>query len=246
MKNEHIIIYGGSSLISKELIKMLSKSCNQFTIFCRKKNDVENNLKEISIEKLKINIYETDIMNLEKNFSIVENLENNISGLIWISGFTGNAEKEFLDPVKCEKNIRVNFLNPILITNKIIPKMLLDGNSFIVAISSVAGLRGRAKQLFYSSAKSGLISYFSGLRQKLENKKIHVLTVIPGYINTKTFQNEGRSGPSFLISSPEQSAKIIYKAIKSKKEIVYINFLWRIIMFCINLIPEKVFKKFNF
>jgi len=246
MKNEHIIIYGGSSLISKELIKMLSKNCNQFTIFCRKKNDVENNLKGIMPENFKINIYETDIMDLEKNFSIVENLENNISGLIWISGFTGNAEKEFLDTAMGEKNIRVNFLNPILITNKIIPKMLTDGNSFIVAVSSVAGIRGRAKQLFYSSAKSGLISYFSGLRQKLENKKIHVLTVIPGYMNTKTFQDEGRKGPSFLISSPEQAAKIIYKGIKSKKEIVYINFLWRIIMFCINLIPEKIFKKLSF
>ena len=154
MKNGHIIIYGGGSLISKELMKLLSSNYNNFSIFCRKKNDVENNLKEVDIKNLKINIYECDLVDLEKNFSIIEGIENNISGLIWVSGFTGNADEEFLDPKKGEKNIRVNFLNPILITNKIIPKMVLDTNSFIVAISSVAGLRGRAKQLFYSSAKS--------------------------------------------------------------------------------------------
>ena len=98
----------------------------------------------------------------------------------------------------------------------------------------------------YSSAKAGFITYLSGLRQKLSNKNIHVLTVIPGYINTSTFQNSERKGPSFLITSPEKSAKLIYKAIKSKKEIVYISFIWRVIMFCINLIPEKLFKKYNF
>ena len=246
MKNGHIIIYGGSSLISKELIKILIKNYNQFTIFCRKKSDVENNLKEITSENLKMNIYESDIIDLEKNFSIIEKLENNISGLIWISGFTGDAEEEFLNPVKGEKNIRVKFLNPILITNKIIPKMVLDGNSFIVALSSVAGLRGRAKQLFYSSAKSGLISYLSGLRQKLEAKKINVITVIPGYIKTKAFEKGRWEAPSLLISSPKKAAKIIFKAISSKKEIVYINFIWRIIMFFIIHIPEKIFKKLKF
>ena len=65
-------------------------------------------------------------------------------------------------------------------------------------------------------------------------------------MNTKSFEKSGIKSPSFLLSSPEKSAKIIYNAIKSKKEIVYINFLWRIIMFCINLIPEKIFKKLKF
>ena len=246
MKNGHIIIYGGGSLISKELMKLLSSNYNNFSIFCRKKNDVENNLKEVDIKNLKINIYECDLVDLEKNFSIIEGLENNVSGLIWVSGFTGNADEEFLDPQKGEKNIRVNFLNPILITNKIIPKMVLDKNSFIVAISSVAGLRGRAKQLFYSSAKSALIAYMSALRQKLVSKKINVITVIPGYMKTKPFVGRGWKAPSFLIASPNKVAKVIYKAIKSKKEIVYINYFWRIIMFCINLIPEKIFKNLKF
>jgi decaprenylphospho-beta-D-erythro-pentofuranosid-2-ulose 2-reductase len=246
MPNGHIIIYGGSSLISKELIGLLAKSYGQFTVFCRKKNDVENNLKEVDIKNLKVNIYECDLVDLEKNFSIIEGIENNISGVIWVSGFTGNADEEFLDPEKGEKNIRVNFLNPILITNKIIPKMVLDSNSFIVAISSVAGLRGRAKQLFYSSAKSALIAYMSALRQKLVSKKINVITVIPGYMKTKPFISGGWKAPSFLIASPNKVAKVILKAINSKKEIVYVNFIWRIIMFFIVNIPEKIFKNLKF
>ena len=246
MQNKHLIIHGGSSEISRELIKLLKNEFGEFTIFCRNKEKVDGYINEFKNENLIVNIIEIDLLDIEKNYLYIEKIKNTISGIIWVSGATGNVESEIVNQKSCEENIRINFLNPVLFINKLIPKIETNNDSFIVGITSVAGLRGRKKQLFYSSAKAGFITYLSGLRQKLENKKIHVLTVIPGYINTKTFQNEGRREPSFLISSPEKSAKIIFKAIKSKKEIVYINFLWRIIMFCVNLIPEKIFKKFDF
>ena len=80
------------------------------------------------------------------------------------------------------------------------------------------------------------------MRQKF-NGKLNILTIIPGYISTKPFKE---SAPQFLIATPEKAAQIIVRAIKSKKEIVYINSLWRIIMFAIKLIPEKIFKKLKF
>jgi len=243
MENSNIVIYGGSSFISKELLKILSKDYKKFTIFCRKKNAVQNYINEINLNNIEINIFETDILNLEENISIVEKLENNISGVIWISGLTGNPEEEYIDTKKCEMNLKVNFLHPVLIINKIIPKMKKEKKSFIAVLTSVAGLRGRSKRLFYSTAKSAMISYLSGLRQKLYKEKINVITVIPGYMRTKPFNIKA---PSFLISSPEKSAQIIYSAIKKEKEIVYINFFWKVIMFCINLIPEKIYKKLKF
>ena len=52
------------------------------------------------------------------------------------------------------------------------------------------------------------------------------------------------SGSVYFIE--EGSARIIYNAIKQKKEIIYINFFWRVIMFFISLIPEKIFKRLSF
>ena len=243
MQSNNIIIYGGSSLISKELLKILSKDHNKFTIFCRNKTIVEQYIDEIKLKNLEVKIFEVDLLNLEENFSIIGKLENNISGLIWVAGFTGNPDEEYLDSKKCEINLRVNFLNPILLINKIIPKIETGKKSFIVVLTSVAGLRGRSKRLFYSSAKSGMINYLSGLRQKLYKEKINVITVIPGYMRTKPFNIDA---PSLLISSPKNSAQIIYNAIKKEKEIVYINFIWKIIMFFIYLVPEKIYKKMKF
>ena len=246
MQHRHLVIHGGSSEISRELLKLFENEFDEFTIFCRNRKKIDEYVGGFKNEKLIVNILEINLLDIEKNYFYIEKIKYKISGVIWVSGITGDPESEIIDQKSCEENIKINFLNPVLLINKLLPKIETNNNSFIAGITSVAGLRGRKKQLFYSSAKAGFITYLSGLRQKLQNEKIHVLTVIPGYINTKTFKSSGRKGPSFLISSPEKSAKIIYKAIKSKKEIVYINFLWRIIMFCINLIPEKLFKKYKF
>ena len=242
MEHDTIIIYGGSSLIAKELIKKLSVKYKKFIIFCRKKNYIDQYIKEFELHDLDIKIFETDILNLDKNYSIIQDL-NRIRGLIWLTGDTGNPEEEFLDNEKCEKTIRVNFLNPVLIINKIVPKIIEDADSFLVVLASVAGLRGRKKNLYYSSSKSGLIAYLSGLRQKLAEKKINVITVIPGYMKTRPFNLKA---PSFLIASPKKASDIICNAIYSKKEIVYINFIWKIIMLVVRLLPEKIFKKLNF
>ena len=56
MENNYIIIYGGSSLISKELLKILSKDFNQFIIFCRKKNIIQQYISEKKLDNLEIKI----------------------------------------------------------------------------------------------------------------------------------------------------------------------------------------------
>ena len=236
-----ILIYGASSLISLELIKLLNKDVSKFFLFCRDKNEIEIFLKNNNFDIEKFSIFEVDLLDIKKNLEIIDHMEN-IDGVIWVAGFSGNTEEEFKNLDLSEKNLRINFVNPMLIINKTLTKMNLNSESFVVAIASVAGLRGRGKNFIYGSAKAGLISYLSGLRQKY-NQRLTVISVIPGYIKTKNFKIKA---PNFLICEPSDLAKKIIKAIKYKNEIIYSSFIWRIIMMIIKIIPEKIFKKFNF
>ena len=129
-----------------------------------------------------------------------------------------------------------------MVNNLLLDKINLNKNSFICAITSVAGLRGRYKRLHYCAAKSGLISYMSGLRQKY-NGIIKVITVIPGYISTNTFDIDA---PKILITSPEKCAQKIFRSIKKNQDIIYINYFWKLIMFLVLLMPENIFKKMKF
>ncbi len=236
-----ILIYGASSLISLELIKLLNQDVSKFFLFCRDKNEIEIFLKNNNFNIEKFSIFEVDLLDIKKNLEIMDHIEN-IDGVIWVAGFSGNTEEELKNLDLSEKNLRINFLNPMLIINKTLAKMNINSESFVVAITSVAGLRGRGKNFIYGSAKAGLISYLSGLRQKY-NQRLTVISVIPGYIKTKNFKIKA---PNFLICEPSDLAKKITKAIKYKNEIIYSSFVWRIIMMIIKIIPEKIFKKFNF
>ncbi len=246
MKFKNIVFYGGTSQISLNLIKLYVNETEKITIFCRNSNKFKEIYTEYKDYKNKIQIFEVNLEDLEKNLEIINKLDRDISGIFWISGSTGNAEDEYNDIIKAKKNLKINLINPILIINEISKKIIKNNNSFIVALSSVAGVKGRKKQLFYSTAKSGLISYLSGLRQKLHIYKIHVMTVIPGYINTEPFKKMNLNAPKFLITEPNKAALIIKKSLIKKKEIIYISFIWGFIMKIIQFIPEKIFKRFSF
>jgi short-subunit dehydrogenase len=116
---------------------------------------------------------------------------------------------------------------------------LNDG--LIIGISSVAGERGRQSNYLYGSAKAGFTAYLSGLRNRLFKSNVHVMTVKPGFMKTRMI--EGIKTPGPLTASPEIAARKIFKAAQSRKNVVYILPVWRLIMFIIRSIPEGIFKK---
>ena len=113
----------------------------------------------------------------------------------------------------------------------------------ICGISSVAGERGRKSNYLYGSAKAGFSEYLSGLRNRLAKSNVHVVTVKPGFIDTK--MTEGMPLPAPLTAQPEQVAKDIFKACMKKKNVIYTLWMWRWIMAIIRNIPEPIFKKLD-
>ena len=240
MRNK-IIIYGGSSLISKYLFFEFYKDDYDFIVFCRDKKKVTLHIESLKLDASRFTIHNLSLEDIDENLKIIDNLNYKIKGIVWVAGKVGNPNEEILNSELTKNNYYINLVNPVLFIDYLIPK-LSDGG-FISVITSVAGLRGRSRRLFYGSAKAGLINYLSGLRQFLYKRRIFVNAVIPGYISTERFNIKASK---FLITSTNKTAKMIYRSIKNKNEIIYVGFLWRIISFIINLIPEKIFKKLNF
>jgi decaprenylphospho-beta-D-erythro-pentofuranosid-2-ulose 2-reductase len=113
---------------------------------------------------------------------------------------------------------------------------------FIAAISSVAGDRGRQSNYMYGAAKAGLSAYLQGLRNRLSKSNVPVITIKPGFIDTKmTFGME----KVFLVASPGDTAKKICAAIGKGRDIVYVPWFWRYIMLIITHVPERIFKRLS-
>ena len=176
----------------------------------------------------------------EINYSVFENVDSDL--LFCATGYLGlGTEDGLYDDKNTEKIIDINYAKLVPVINYFAKKMESKRSGNIIALSSVAGDRGRQSNFIYGSAKAAFTAYLSGLRNYLFSKKVNVMTVKPGFMETK--MTEGLPLNPKLTATPKQAAECIYKAYKKQKNIVYVLPIWRLIMLIIIHIPEFIFKK---
>lgn len=109
----------------------------------------------------------------------------------------------------------------------------------LVAISSVAGLRGNSIAPAYNATKAFQINYLEGLRQKAAklNSQIFVTDIRPGFVDTAMAKGEGQ----FWVASVDKAVDQILTAIKKKKKIVYVTKRWKLIGVILKMIPAKIY-----
>ena len=242
MKNS-VLIIGANSDIAKEISKVFLEKEYFLHLMTRNTEDLNLHNKN-NPSKDNIKIYKFDPKNHNEFDEKLASMNPQPSIFIIANGFMGqnNFHEDFFD--NFEKIVRINFIDPSILSRKIINFILLNnikGN--ISVISSVAGIRGRAKNYVYGASKSAINTFFSGLRQRYSKDNISFTSVILGFVNTKMTKDEKIN--KYLNSEPKKIAKKIVNAIEKKHEI-YMPIRWQIIMFIINLIPEKIFKKLHF
>ena len=151
----------------------------------------------------------------------------------------------------CETNIEatlqaffINGTSVISLLTRVTSQRLVKRDGTIVVISSVAGDRGRRSNYVYGSAKAAVTSFSSGLRARLTDQNINVLTVKPGYVDTPL--NDGIELPKFMVVSPQYAARKIVSSIAKRKSVIYVPFFWYFIMLVVRAIPETLFKRLKF
>ena len=139
--------------------------------------------------------------------------------------------------------VQVNLMGAIAWLNPIAEMFQAAGRGQIVGISSVAGDRGRVSNPAYNASKAGLSNYLEALRNRLTRHGVNVLTVKPGMMKTQML--EGVQNPVFPVT-PEQAADQIYKAMRSRKQQIYIGWIWKWIMLAVRNVPSVVFRRMTF
>lgn len=164
--------------------------------------------------------------------------------VVCVIGLLGHHERSITDPAAAELVMRTNYLGPALALEAAARFLEARGGGILMAIGSIAGDRGRAKNYVYGSAKAGLAAYLSGMRARLHGSGVRVVTVKPGYVDTR--MTAGMTLPKALTAQPEEVAAAILRACHTGPEIVYVRPIWRWIMTIIRLLPEFLFKRLKF
>jgi decaprenylphospho-beta-D-erythro-pentofuranosid-2-ulose 2-reductase len=160
--------------------------------------------------------------------------------VIVAQGLLGDSAACERDPALAARLLQTNFTAPALLLERVAARMAGQGYGTIVAISSVAGDRGRQSNYVYGAAKGGLAIYLAGLRHRLVRSGVHVVTVKPGFVDSPMTAGLPRNR---LFAPPSAVAVAILRAVQRRSDVVYVPGFWRIIMWIIRQVPERIFKR---
>lgn len=157
-------------------------------------------------------------------------------------GILGDQRDAQNDSASLIRGLQANFTSAVVWCELAGRAFELAGGGTLVAISSVAGDRGRRTNYAYGAAKAGLSTYLEGMAHRFAGTEVTVICVKPGFVATPmTAHIDGRDGP--LWATPDQVADDIQAAIEKRKPEIYTRWFWRFVMLIIRHLPRPIFNR---
>ena len=185
------IITGASTGIGRSLAVKLS---NQYLVYLISRNkkklnktkeliNAQNNECKVIISDISKTESINDIYSQIKQKEKIELLVNNAG----IGVFKSISDTTIDD---WDNTINTNLRGTFLMTKMIIDQLKSNQNGKIVFISSVAGLQPYKNSTAYVASKYAMRGFAASLREELREFNIKVITVFPGAVNTRIWDNK--------------------------------------------------------
>lgn len=166
----------------------------------------------------------------------------------------GISQRSFVieTPIEIDRKImEVDFFSGVLLSKKILPRMLEHGRGHIVCISSIVGLFGFPMRSAYSAAKHAIHGFYESLWAELHPQGIDVTVVCPGRILTNiSLHALTKDGKEHGVMdhaqangiSAEECAQRIVKAVEKKKKELYIGKMDLLMIYFKRYLPWLYYK----
>lgn len=161
-----------------------------------------------------------------------------IDGVVVAVADMGDEQRARSDEAYAAQMRRINVTGLMPVLEEAAQRFAARGHGFVVGIGSVAGDRPRKSNYTYGAAKAELAAFLDELRRRVESRGVHVLTVKPGYIDTRMTWD--KSSP--IAASPAQVARDVVRALDSGRNTLYTPWFWRWIMLAVRLLPKPLFR----
>src|SRR5690606_28997847 len=99
-------------------------------------------------------------------------------------GVLGDQAQAQADVESLERGLVTNFVSAAVWCELAAGALETAGRGTLVAISSVAGDRGRRSNYAYGAAKAGLSVFLEGLAHRFAGTAVTVVAVKPGFVDT--------------------------------------------------------------
>lgn len=240
-----VLILGANAGIGRALAVEFAKHAYDLIVAGRDLEELQTLAADLSLRhNVKATAVKVDVLDIEALESVlskcVATAGDALDGVVLTAGYLGDPEAARVDMREARRILNTNFTGSVLALEFLARHFEQRRSGFICALSSVAGDRGRQSNYLYGSAKGGLTTYLQGLRNRLYHSGVHVITVKPGFVDTRMVFGKPKLP---LVASPQPVARAIFLAIKAGKNVVYVPWFWQAIMLVVRSIPEGLFKR---
>ena len=241
-KTNTALVIGATSDIGRAIARRLAKDGYGMQLAARDPVQLDREEQDLRVHTdATVTLHLIDVMKADDGLSLLDELDPLPDIVVCAIGLLGDHNESMRDPAVAAQVMQVNYTGSALLMGALAERFEARGSGILVGISSVAGDRGRASNYVYGSAKAGFTAFLSGLRNRLTACGVRVITVKPGFVQTR--MTNGMDLPAWLTAAPEEVADAVAKAIHRRRDVVYVRRIWRLIMLVIRILPESIYKR---
>jgi len=188
LKGKTILITGASSGIGKTTAIECSKMGALVVITGRDENRLQETYEQLEGQgHLK---FETEL-NEEEQLNILASKLPTLDGIVHSAGMVKTLPFQFINRADLTMILNVNFMAPVLLSQKLIKAKKLNKESSVVFISSIEGpVITHMGNSMYSASKGAISAIVKSMALELASKKIRVNSVLPGMTSTSLIHTD--------------------------------------------------------
>lgn len=241
------IVVGASSGIGEAMARQLAAEGTRVALVARRAAELERVRADIVSRGGDAQVFAHDARDFDGTPGLFDRIVGALGGgldlLVYAAGVMPPLDEHEYDFAKDREMIEVNVLGAMAWMNPAAALMEARASGTLVGVSSIAGERGRRGNPAYCTSKAALTTYLESLRNRLGRYGVDVVTVKPGFVETR--MTAGMGDLLWMIKPEQAASRSLAMARAGGPRSGFVPRRWGLVAFIIRSIPSFVFRKMN-
>ena len=236
------LVTGASSGLGRALAAWLAARGVTVVAAARRRANLEELREEAArtggvIEPLELDV--ADVAAVRESLVEIDGRDGGLDLVVANAGAGELTSAKKLDWEACERILRVNVLGAAATLTAALPGMLARNRGHLVAIASIAAVRGLPNNAAYGGSKAFLRSFMESLRVDLATTGVKTTCVFPGFVKSEMTAPNKFAMP-FLLATDDAAARI-GRAIFAQRAELWFPWQMALLGHALELIPSPLY-----
>ena len=235
------VVTGGSSGIGAAVARKLKERGWSCVLIARGEERLRTVAEELDTEWERCDV--GDRSEVERVAAAIRERHPELGLLVNGAGVRGRGGFLRADPEVIENVTHTNYLGGAWCLRAFLPALEAAAPSHVVNVVSVAGTVATGSSGPYTASKHAQLAFSRTIQAELRPRRIHVHTVLPGFVETPGFPQRARFSSRLwhaVVIEPEQVAERIVSAVERDRAEIFVPRYYRVATLAQALVPGLV------